>query len=49
VEILAIVSGVETLVIVALLSAAAVDRHARASAWRRIAEARRCVNRQSDS
>jgi hypothetical protein len=42
VEILAAIIGVEALVILALLCATALDRHARASAWRRIAEARRC-------
>ena len=43
-QILAAIIGVEALVILALLCATALDRHARASAWRRIAEARRCRN-----
>jgi hypothetical protein len=39
-----IIIGVETLTILGLLCAMALDRHARASAWRRIADARRRVN-----
>jgi hypothetical protein len=44
VEILAVIIGVESLVILALLCANVLDRHARASAWRRIADARRFRN-----
>jgi len=44
VEILAVIVGVESLVILALLCANVLDRRARASAWRRIADARRFRN-----
>jgi len=44
VEILAVIIGVESLVILALLCANVLDRHARAAAWRRIADARRLRN-----
>jgi len=44
VEILAVIIGVESLVILALLCANVLDRRARASAWRRIADARRSRN-----
>ena len=43
-EILAVIVGVETLVLIAFLLASAVDHRARAAAWRQIASARRCAN-----
>lgn len=43
-NVLVIVIGLQALLIAAVLIATAADRHARADAWRRIAEARRCSN-----
>ena len=42
--ILVAVIGLQAILLAVVLVAAAADRHARADAWRRIAEARRCAN-----